>query len=185
MIFNRLIFLCFVITAFYSCQKNQTEPLSQYDRLCAASTKGEINLNIENKDWNSTCIVASYTENLTGVYYKTFTLYAYNNGFLYFGNNDFEFFVMSYIETEENGQIEKTVSATFADGAFDYVKSNNDPDYEYVGKIYHTTDLDSDQINFDQLNSNKAEGTVSLALYEEGTNEELKISGGFSADIEQ
>lgn len=188
---NSIFFLAllFIVALFLfsACQKNPVEvvALSQHDILCEGSSEGEINLDIENTNWKSSCVIPSYYEN-SSPHYKVLTLYTYNNGLLYFGNSDFEYFALAYSEVEEDGQIIKSISASFVDGAFDYVKADNDPEYEFAGKVYATyeEDLTINQFNFTKISSNKVEGNFSLTLYEEESKEGLKVSGSFSTKIE-
>lgn len=159
-----------------------------YSEFCGDLSGGNFNVSIDGSDWSTNCLQAVYSESITANYeQKLLYIYAYNHAFTYFTDTDIEVAVVIWIETTIDGETTTAKSAAFYNGFYDYSQAINNPDYELEEFSAYLSNEDSidDIFNITGITSDEVSGNMSFKLFEEETNEEVTMSGSFTANIVQ
>jgi len=176
-----ILLMSFTIFSFQSCQKDGPQPA--WVEYCEDVSGGELNVNIDGKNWRSGCVQSHYSETITPDYTtKLLWAYAYNYEATYYNASEIEAFVIFYSEITANGETEITSGASFTDG---FVLTDQESD-DWEGNHFETDESENDQLNITQLTSTMASGSFNFKLYkEEDAEQEISVNGTFSAVIEQ
>lgn len=158
----------------------------EYETFCGDVAGGNIDISVDNNNWTTSCVQAINSETITNAYeQKILYVYAYNYGITFFTDTDIEVAWVVWVETTIDGETTVEKTATFYKGFYDYSRALVDPDYSVEDISVYTSDSESMEDSFDitSWDENSVSGNLDFRLYEENTNEQIRISGNFTANI--
>jgi len=174
-------FLSFVFTLCIIFQSCRPAPISgspdSIDSFCEDLRNGTITMQINGGSWTSRCVGTSrILESDPTFTINGFTLIAYSNEGRFFLGSRVEAFLLSYVETTIDGDMETASEAGFFDDLLDISRIDN-PDFD--GRFFYSDDSPIDQIIIGRFTENGADGTFKMKLFEEDTVEEIEVEGTF------